>query len=178
MWRVLALGLLVAGCGEAPELRKVTIVGSQNLLPGLDAPFAPSFAEMLVAEAEVGMWTLRVTGNGRGMALICRLPLTVTDPLQPEAAALAKPDVVLMTRPPAPPERAYCAQQSVDIGVLKLADYTGTPGRDPELDGLWMVWDRRQEARSPETARVVDVARQQTPRLLGTSAYAGYFRAR
>ncbi|MEM9199056.1 MAG: hypothetical protein AAGD12_14535, partial [Pseudomonadota bacterium] len=66
------LTALLSACSVGPEVRNtVTLAGSANLLPGPDAFFRPSFAELLIEAAELDDWTAVATGNVDGVARLC-----------------------------------------------------------------------------------------------------------
>jgi hypothetical protein len=182
MRRVTVLPVLLAflascGGGETPRDR-VTILGSANFLPGPEAPFVPSLAETLVAAAGADDVVLRATGNGEGMAVLCRLPEAVNRMAQTADRGAIEPDLVLMTRAPAAAELEACRRAGIEVGRLRLATYLGgIPNAERSVDGIWMVWDRAQEDRSSVTARVIARAREDRAALIDSGPYGRYFRA-
>lgn len=175
----LAALVLPAGCGgpEVPRDR-VTVVGSANFLPGPEQPYVPSLAEALLDAAGVADRVARATGNGEGMQLLCRMPDALARLAEAGGPDLREPDIVLMTRAPVPAELEICRRNGVEPRRLRLAAYLGgIPGADRSVDGIWMVWDAAQEARSRVTARVVATARAEAVRLVDGSAYGRFFRA-
>ncbi|MEM9050351.1 MAG: hypothetical protein AAGC92_16745 [Pseudomonadota bacterium] len=171
----LSLGLALVGCAEvesAPD--RLVLSGSVNLLPGPDAPFRPSLAELLIAKAGPDAWLARASGNAEGIALLCgrdKGRQTLEDPAQ--AALFDAVDAVLITRAPAEVERADCAKRSIDIAARQLARYTGAGAFG--IEGIWIVWAPEAMRNSPALERLVDTARRDTARLLESSAYAPLF---
>lgn len=175
MRRGILLALALAACGDpdAVPRERVTILGSANFLPGPQAASTPSLAAALIAEAGTEDWVAEPSGNGPAMQLLCRVPAALRTARAPGQADRRQPDLLLLTRAPASIERGYCADRGVEIGILKLAGYTGPPAG--ELSGIWLVWDRGQEARSDATARIVEVARRDAARLIRDGALAENF---
>ncbi|MEM8740907.1 MAG: hypothetical protein AAGE13_05355 [Pseudomonadota bacterium] len=168
-----ALTALLLACSGGPEARDtVTLAGSANLLPGPDAFFRPSFAELLIEAAELDDWTAVATGNVDGVARLCGRQ-TTRDTLTDGVVSAPRPGAVLLTREIAALERADCARRGVELQQRQIARYTGSD--QPGLEGIWLVWDRAAADEQPALAAVIATARRDSARLLEESAYGPLF---
>lgn len=163
---------LLSACSGGRDMRDtVTLAGSANLLPGPDAFFRPSFAELLIEAAEAENWTAVATGNVDGVARLCGRQ-TARDTLT-DGAVSVRPEAVLLTRPIAALERSDCARRGVELRQRQIARYTGSD--QPGLEGIWLVWDHAAAEERPALAALIATARRDSARLLEDSAYAPLF---
>jgi hypothetical protein len=174
-----AAAAAAAGCSDpdAVPRDRVTVVGSANLLPGPDAPVSPTLADALLDAAGVADRVARATGNGEGMALLCARADEVARRQKRGERDLLAPDIVLLTRAPAPPELELCRRNGIAADQIRLARYLGGIEGDRDIEGIWMVWDTSQAEASDATARTVAAARGQAALLVDAGPLGTYFSA-
>ena len=116
---LLGAALLLAACQTTPAVDvlvdapdRVTLAGSSHFLPS-DGALDALFDGVVAAAADAGAGARRttVTGNGGGVALVCRLPEAERRARDNGFALYLEPTAALIGRLPTEGERALCAER-------------------------------------------------------------------